>query len=188
MLNEVVSTIATLGYNVETIEHKSLNLTVWDLAGQERIRGLWRPFFTKCSAIVFVVDSSDRARVAEAEEELEKLLKEEDLKQCPLLIYATKQDCESPMDIPELSDALGLHDIRDRPWFIQPTKTIEGVGIFEGLDWLANRITEKKSSPKISSTSSPLSSPVAATPKTKSIHARVMGHRVVGGKPAQLKA
>ncbi|KAF2071574.1 hypothetical protein CYY_007107 [Polysphondylium violaceum] len=146
MLNEVVSTIATLGYNVETIQHKNLNLTLWDLAGEERIRALWRPFYNKCSALIFVVDSSDRLRVEEAAMELNKLLKEEELKGCSVLIFATKQDCISPMEIPELTDLLGLHEVKDRNWFIQPTKTLEGVGIYEGLDWLSTKLLESKKS------------------------------------------
>ncbi|EGC33944.1 hypothetical protein DICPUDRAFT_35934 [Dictyostelium purpureum] len=144
MLNEVVTTISTLGYNVETIQHKHLNLTLWDLAGEERIRSLWRPFYNKCSAIIFVVDSSDRLRVEEAAAELSKLMKEEELSGCSLLIFATKQDCISPMEIPELTDVLGLHEIRDRKWYIQPTKTLEGVGIYEGLDWLSSKIIEER--------------------------------------------
>ncbi|EFA85618.1 ADP-ribosylation factor-related protein [Heterostelium album PN500] len=147
LLNEVVSTISTLGYNVETLHHKNLNLTVWDLAGQDSIRGLWKQmkFYYKCNAIIFVVDSSDRSRINEAANELSRLLSEEELKSCPLLVFGTKQDCDSPMDVPELTDSLGLHDVKDRKWYIQPTMTFEGIGIYEGLDWLANSIqTERK--------------------------------------------
>ncbi|KAK5579050.1 hypothetical protein RB653_008728 [Dictyostelium firmibasis] len=146
MLNEVVSTISTLGYNVETIQHKHLNLTLWDLAGEERIRTLWKPFYNKCTAIIFVVDSSDRLRIDEAASELSKLMKEEELKGCSLLIFATKQDCISPMEIPELTDQLGLHDIKDRRWYVQPTRTLEGIGIYEGLDWLSTKIIEDRKS------------------------------------------
>eukprot|EP01132_Coremiostelium_polycephalum_P007463 gene7463-9170_t len=162
LLNEVVSTIATLGYNVETIQHKNLTLTLWDLAGEERIRSLWKPFFNKCSAIIFVVDSSDRLRIQEAATELNKLMKEEELIGCSLLVFATKQDCVAPMEIPEITDSLGLHDIKDRSWYVQPTNTLEGIGIYEGLDWLSLRLAEQKKS-KQKKTSSPMKSPNLAS-------------------------
>jgi small GTP-binding protein len=41
-LGEIVTTIPTIGFNVDTITYKSLALTVWDIGGQERIRMLWR--------------------------------------------------------------------------------------------------------------------------------------------------
>ncbi|KYR00027.1 ADP-ribosylation factor-related protein [Tieghemostelium lacteum] len=143
MLNETVS-IATLGYNVETIQHKHLNLTLWDLAGDSSIRSLWKPFYNKCSAIIFVVDSSDKTRISEAALELNKLMKEEELKNCSLLIFATKQDLPDPIEIPELTDLLGLHEIKDRKWYLQPTRTLENVGIYEGLDWLSTKLQEEK--------------------------------------------
>jgi GTPase SAR1 family protein len=32
-LGEVLSTVPTVGFNVETIEHKSLKFTIWDVGG-----------------------------------------------------------------------------------------------------------------------------------------------------------
>ncbi|EGG23423.1 ADP-ribosylation like factor [Cavenderia fasciculata] len=167
ILNEVVETIPTLGYNVETVQHKNLTFSVWDLAGQERIRAtFWTPFFAKTSAIIFVVDSSDRSRIEEASTELNKLMKEDELKNIPVLVYATKQDCVDPMDVPELTDCLNLHQVKDRKWYIQPARTIEGIGIYEGLDWLANLLTDKKKHQKKSSTASDTKSPNATSPVT----------------------
>ena len=62
---ELVTSIPTCGFNVETIKHKSLTLQVWDLGGQEKLRALWRHYFAATQALIFVVDSSDRARLPE---------------------------------------------------------------------------------------------------------------------------
>ena len=41
-LGEVVTTIPTIGFNVETVEYKNISFTVWDIGGQDKIRKLWR--------------------------------------------------------------------------------------------------------------------------------------------------
>ena len=42
---EVVTTIPTIGFNVETVEYKNLSFTVWDVGGQDKIRPLWRHYY-----------------------------------------------------------------------------------------------------------------------------------------------
>ena len=35
-LNEMVTTIPTVGFNVENVKYKNLDMTIWDVAGQAR--------------------------------------------------------------------------------------------------------------------------------------------------------
>jgi small GTP-binding protein len=45
-LNENVTTVPTIGFNVETVEPmKGISFTVWDIGGQEKLRALWRVYF-----------------------------------------------------------------------------------------------------------------------------------------------
>lgn len=37
-LGEVVTTIPTIGFNVETVVYKNISFTVWDVGGQTKIR------------------------------------------------------------------------------------------------------------------------------------------------------
>merc|ERR1712124_160271 len=62
-LGEVVTTIPTIGFNVETVEYRNINFTVWDVGGQDKIRPLWRHYYQNTQAVIFVVDSSDRERL-----------------------------------------------------------------------------------------------------------------------------
>jgi GTPase SAR1 family protein len=89
-LGEVVTTIPTIGFNVETVRYKNVDFTMWDIGGQDRIRPLWRHYYTNTEvthilthlsetrmcdngkqniykiisqAIIFVVDSNDRDRI-----------------------------------------------------------------------------------------------------------------------------
>lgn len=85
-------TILHKGFNVETVEYKNIQFTVWDVGGQDKIRPLWRHYFQNTQGIIFVVDSNDRDRVVEAREELQRMLNEDELRDALLLVFANKQD------------------------------------------------------------------------------------------------
>ncbi len=70
-----MTTIPTIGFNVETVEYKNINFTVWDVGGQDKIRPLWRHYFQNTQGLIFVVDSNDRERIVEAREELNKMVR-----------------------------------------------------------------------------------------------------------------
>uniref|UniRef100_A0A8C5PG10 DM1 domain-containing protein n=1 Tax=Leptobrachium leishanense TaxID=445787 RepID=A0A8C5PG10_9ANUR len=92
-LGEIVTTIPTIGFNVETVEYKNISFTVWDVGGQDKIRPLWRHYFQNTQGLIFVVDSNDRERVNEAREELSRMLAEDELRDAVLLVFANKQCC-----------------------------------------------------------------------------------------------
>merc|ERR1711925_61057 len=73
-LGEIVTTIPTIGFNVETVEYKNISFTVWDVGGQDKIRPLWRHYFQNTQGLIFVVDSNDRERAQEAKGELNRML------------------------------------------------------------------------------------------------------------------
>ena len=56
----MVTTIPTIGVNVETVTYKNLKFQVWDLGGQTSIRPYWRCYYTNTDAVIYVVDSADR--------------------------------------------------------------------------------------------------------------------------------
>lgn len=85
-------TLGKTGFNVETVEYKNIQFTVWDVGGQDKIRPLWRHYFQNTQGIIFVVDSNDRDRVVEAREELQRMLNEDELRDALLLVFANKQD------------------------------------------------------------------------------------------------
>ncbi|XP_057300954.1 ADP-ribosylation factor 1-like 2 [Hydractinia symbiolongicarpus] len=141
---ELVHTLPTIGFNVETVKYKNLTFTVWDIGGQDRIRALWRLYYQETEGIIFVVDSHDRERVDEARHELYKLLKEEDLQNAVLLVYANKQDLPGAMSTTELTDKLGLLRLRNRNWYIQATSAVKGDGLYQGLEWISQQMKCRK--------------------------------------------
>ncbi|KAL9655016.1 hypothetical protein ABK040_008800 [Willaertia magna] len=139
-LDENVTTIPTIGFNVETVQYKKINFTMWDVGGQDKIRPLWRHYYANTNAVIFVVDSNDRDRIGEARDELHKMLSDDQLRDCIVLLLANKQDLPNAMSAAEMTDKLALHNLRQRNWFIQPCCAISGEGLFEGLDWLSNSL------------------------------------------------
>ena len=73
-LGEAVTTIPTIGFNVETIEKENKSITLWDIGGQEKLRPLWQHYLDKMKFVLFVIDSGNSDRLGEAREELKKLM------------------------------------------------------------------------------------------------------------------
>ncbi|CAK9883307.1 unnamed protein product [Sphagnum jensenii] len=142
-LGEIVTTIPTIGFNVETVEYKNISFTVWDVGGQDKIRPLWRYYFQNTQGLIFVVDSNDRDRIVEARDELHRMLSEDELRDAVLLVFANKQDLPNAMNAADITDKLGLHSLRQRHWYIQSTCATSGEGLYEGLDWLSSNISKK---------------------------------------------
>ena len=107
-LGEVVTTIPTIGFNVETVEYKNISFTVWDVGGQDKIRPLWRHYYQNTQGLIFVVDSNDRERVEAAKDELHRMLSEAELSDSVVLVFANKQDLPNAFSAAELTDRLGL--------------------------------------------------------------------------------
>jgi len=148
-LGEVNSTCPTIGFNVETLKYKNLNLNVWDLGGQDKIRPLWKYYYEGVDGVIFVIDTSDRERINEAHDELHKLLKEDELNNAAILVYANKQDLPNALPSAEIVSALQLNKLSHaRQWYVQPTCGISGKGLTDGLDWLAKILLEKKRNKK----------------------------------------
>merc|ERR1712199_36635 len=143
-LGEIVTTIPTIGFNVETVEYKNINFSVWDVGGQDKIRPLWRHYYQNTQGLIFVIDSNDRDRIEDAREELTKMLNEEEMRDAVLLVFANKQDLPNAMTAAEITEKLGLHSMRNRQWFIQSACATTGDGLYEGLDWLSRTLAAKK--------------------------------------------
>ena len=123
---------------METIEHKDFSFTVWDVGGRDKKRPLWRHYYQNTQGIIFVVDSNDRDRIASdmddsAKYNLHSLLKEDELRDAFILVYANKQDLPNALTVEEVAERLELNRIENRPWYIVPCCGPSGEGLYKGL-------------------------------------------------------
>ena len=140
-LNECVRTIPTIGFNVETLQINKINMTMWDIGGQNKIRPLWRYYFQGSNALIWVIDSADTDRFREVKEELHNVLNEQELSDSKILIFANKADLAKSDDIKNLSKTLELDSVvNGRKYFIQPCCATTGEGLFEGMNWLCSQL------------------------------------------------
>ncbi|KAK7113989.1 hypothetical protein V1264_000129 [Littorina saxatilis] len=146
-LNEVVTTIPTIGFNVETVSPvKGLTFTVWDVGGQEKIRALWKHYFMNTQGILYVVDSSDRERFAESRDELQNILNSDDMRGVPVVVLANKQDLPGAVGVSEVAEKLQISQEKGRKWHIQGTCAPTGEGVYEAMQEMARLVKDFKKS------------------------------------------
>lgn len=65
-----------------------------DVGGQDKIRPLWRHYYTGTQGLIFVVDCADKDRIEEARQELHRIINDREMKDAIILIFANKQDLQ----------------------------------------------------------------------------------------------
>ncbi|KAM3921653.1 uncharacterized protein RB166_011071 [Leptodactylus fuscus] len=144
-LNETVTTIPTIGFNVETVEPiRNVTFTVWDVGGQDRIRVLWKHYYLNTDGLIFVVDSADPERFLEASSELSAILESDEMRGVPFVVLANKQDLPGSRQPGELSEELGLRKMRGHQWHVQGCCATTGDGLAEGLEKLTDLVKQFK--------------------------------------------
>lgn len=109
-----------------------------------QIRPLWRYYYQGSHALIYVVDSNDTERIAEASEELFTILQDDSLRGIPVLVLANKQDMPRAEKPSALADKLGLTKLRGHEWYIQGCCGVTRDGLYEGLDWVVDQLKSAK--------------------------------------------
>lgn len=115
----------TIGVVVQRCVHSGIDLSVWDLGGQQRFRFDWSRHVLGCAALIFVIDISDRQRLPEARQALHQLL-DNNLRGMPLLVVVSKYETLSEMERREmerlrwvpLASLLNLDCVTEHTWSI----------------------------------------------------------------------
>ncbi|GJN79211.1 ubiquitinyl hydrolase 1 [Purpureocillium lilacinum] len=75
-LGEVITTISTMGFNVETIpRNNGSDLVLWDVGGSEKLRPLLRHYLPSTEYILFIHNCADKERFDEQIDEFHRVAK-----------------------------------------------------------------------------------------------------------------
>jgi len=148
-LAQCVETVPTIGFNCERVrgslgKSRGLTFLVWDVGGQEKVRPLWRSYTRGTDGIIFVLDSGDRETLEEARLELQRTMQYQDNITCPLLVLANKQDLPGALCKAEVEQALGLHQLQSELMSVEPSCSLTGEGLEQGIERLHQLILKRK--------------------------------------------
>jgi len=144
--------VPTLHPTSEELSIGNMRFTTFDLGGHNQARKVWKDYFPAVDAIVFLIDASDRDRFVESKNELDGLLTDEQLSNCPILILGNKIDRVGAASEEELRMYFGLHgqttgkskvprtELPGRPLELFMCSVLKRQGYGEGIRWLAQYI------------------------------------------------
>jgi len=147
-LGKHINTVPTMGHNKESIKYEGRKIDLFDVGGSMLVRETWRLYARAADGIIFVVDSSDAARMEEAATALKKLFYTDDqfkkpntaLMNVPLLILANKQDMANALPAAKVQKQLDIDSLPCKASQVIPCDARSGENIQASLMWLVNEI------------------------------------------------
>lgn len=141
--------VPTLHPTSEELTLGNIRFTTFDLGGHAQVRRVWKDYFPAVDAIVFLIDVWDRQRFNESITELDSLVSDEQLANCPILLLGNKIDKIGAAGEQEIRHVFNLNGkttgqgtisrdkLQQRPMelFMCSVKQREGYG--EAFRWLS---------------------------------------------------
>uniref|UniRef100_A0A7S0A9L4 Small COPII coat GTPase SAR1 n=1 Tax=Pyrodinium bahamense TaxID=73915 RepID=A0A7S0A9L4_9DINO len=144
--DRMVAQEPTLHPQSEEIVIGRIRFKAYDLAGHETGRRLWREYFPIASAVLFMVDASDRTRFPEAAEELAHLLASPALAAVPIAVLGQKIDLACAVSEVELRSALRLSpgNMPERIVEVFMCSVLQKRGYGDAIRWVSEIILESR--------------------------------------------
>ena len=110
---------------------------------QDKIRPLWRHYYSNTDAVLFFVDSSDKASFDGAKAALKGALDSTELSGAPVLLMVNKQDLAGVASVEEVRVHFGLEKLAPgRKAHVHGCSSTSGEGLQSGLKWLAGAVAK----------------------------------------------
>lgn len=132
----------SVAFDTRAVKYKGVNFDIYDVAGGQKVRDLWKHYYADMDAVVWVIDASDAERFAESKAALQTALKDASMKRdSPILFVVNKADAPGAKSNDEIKAALDLdNSLKGRTWTLQRTNAKKGDGVYEGFKWLCVEI------------------------------------------------
>ncbi|XP_051560371.1 ADP-ribosylation factor-like protein 13B isoform X5 [Myxocyprinus asiaticus] len=141
----------TVGFSKVDLKQGKFEVTIFDLGGGKRIRGIWKNYYSESYGVVFVVDSSDVQRIQETRDTMAEVLRHPRIAGKPVLVLANKQDQDGALAEADIIESLSLEKLVNENKCIcqiEPCSALLGYGkkvdksIKNGLNWLLSNIAK----------------------------------------------
>ncbi|XP_068612334.1 ADP-ribosylation factor-like protein 13B isoform X2 [Brachionichthys hirsutus] len=141
----------TVGFSKIDLKQGKFEVTIFDLGGGKKIRGIWKNYYSESHGVVFVVDSGDARRIQETRDAMAEVLQHPRIAGKPVLVLANKQDQEGALAEADIIESLSLEKLVNENKClcqIEPCSAILGYGkkldksIKKGLKWLLHNIAK----------------------------------------------
>jgi len=124
----------TIGMNLAKLNHLGSQVIIWDLGGQIKMRSIWEKYYSEANAVIFVVDSTDRARLKEAKMAFDAACDNDSLSRVPIVTFANKQDLPSALSPGDLAVNFYASDRKEDGARIFGVSALNGEGIDHALN------------------------------------------------------
>ncbi|GAB2282210.1 GTP-binding protein SAR1a [Dionaea muscipula] len=136
----------------EELSIGKIKFKAFDLGGHQIARRVWKDYYAKVDAVVYLVDAYDKERFPESRKELDALLSDEALTEVPFLILGNKIDIPYAASEDELRYCLGLSSYttgkgkrvnladHSRPVEVFMCSIVRKMGYGDGFKWVSQYI------------------------------------------------
>ncbi|XP_045780875.1 ADP-ribosylation factor-like protein 13B isoform X2 [Maniola jurtina] len=147
--------LPTVGFKAVNLIHKDTPVTIYDLGGGPHFRQIWPQYYSEVHGVIFVIDSSDFARLEECKSVLEEVLSHDKISGKPVLVLANKQDKSGALDDIDVVEKLNIEPLVNRyrcPTLVESYSATPDVnskkpkidpGLRKGYHWLLNYIVKR---------------------------------------------
>ena len=147
--DRMASHVPTLHPTAEELSIGKIRFTTYDLGGHRQARRVWKDYFPAVDAIVFLIDCINRERFLEAKVELDSLLLDDQVPNCPVLILGNKIDITGAASEAEILEVFNLYgqttgkgkvsrsELSARPLELFMCSILKRQGYGEGLNWIS---------------------------------------------------
>ena len=135
-----IALFQTKDFNSQSISYYDFTIYSWDLGETEKSRPIWRHYFTNAKGIIIIIDSCDKDNMKKLKEEIEQILKMQEVSKCPVLVFANKKDMDNAISVDEIKEEIDMGNWVQENQNIVASNALNGDGINNGMKWLQSMI------------------------------------------------